>query len=134
MNKEQQATKDRILRITAVLEEELDLGGYLQINHHFVEGYDGDTEMTADDRATIYKTTAVTTTMWEYRETKITWYLGTACAASDERLEMVAIHEYVHALMGPLASLIPNKGNNAKLEELATESIARVIAHVRKRP
>lgn len=128
MNKQLQDTQKRIEKITADLEQKLGIGLWWKIHHHFVEGHDGDCETDDEGKVSVFTTTACTTTQWEYRQAKITWYLSRAAALDDDWLIFVAIHEYVHVLNNPMAQLIPVKPINGKLEEFATESLARVIA------
>ena len=114
MNEELQAIKARIRRITSTLEDELGLSGWLAIEHHFSAGYgEGDDIPSAS-----------TQPAWEMRRTTITWYLATCATHSDDELERVALHEYVHTLIAPIASFAPTKQVNVKLEELAVESLA----------
>lgn len=131
MNKQLESAQRRILRVTTALEAELGLSGWWDIAHHFVEGLDGDTELDKDGKVTVYKTCAATTTTWEYRSAKITWYLSTVCRIDDDELEWTAVHEYVHVLMAPLATLVPPKDLHGKLEEFVTESLARAIMRAR---
>lgn len=122
-------TKKRIQRITAALESQLGLDGWVQITHHFVEGYDGDTETDDAGTVTVYRTVAVTTPLWEYRVCKITWYLSSAIHQTDEELEQIAIHEYIHYLLSPVTTLLPKADYNGKMEEFVTENLMRFIGH-----
>jgi hypothetical protein len=112
MNDELKTTRRRIKEITRRLERQLQVGGWLKIEHHF--SHDGESD-------------ASTTVKWEYREATIEWNLAGCARLRDDELELTAIHEYVHSLLAPIASLVPEGDIHAKLEELATESIARVI-------
>jgi hypothetical protein len=143
VNKIQKATKARIKKITKELEEQLGLGGWLTIKHLFDEGMDGDKAVGEDGLVIGTKVTAITTATWQYRQAKITWFLGTSVGATDNYLRQTAIHEYIHILMQPVTSFlfqylredeaaiesIRTMGQYAMLEELATESIMRVIGH-----
>lgn len=131
MNSFQAATQDRIQRITAQLESEFGLDGWLIINHIFDTGMDGDTALDDDGSSHIYGTTAITTSLWRYRAAKIRWFLTIASTQTDDELALVAIHEYLHILVSPITSPIPHKSMQADLEEYAVESITRVIARAR---
>lgn len=137
-------TEKRIRKVTTKLEGQLGLAGFLQIKHHFVEGYDGDTTAPGPEGVgSVHKTCAVTTALWQYRSVKITWYCGTCANQTDEELVQIALHEYVHALMAPVTSFLFDYlsedessteqirilGHHGKLEEFATESLMRVIGH-----
>lgn len=69
---------------------------------------------------------------WEYRQASFTWSLPQLAIISDEDLEVVAIHEIVHVLNAPVwESLTPKEQDRlGKLNELATENVTRVIAHL----
>lgn len=125
------ATQARIERITRQLETELGLSCWLDINHIFDTGYDGDTTLDDEGASSIYSTTAITTAAWRYRTGKIRWYLNIAASQSDDELTLVALHEYLHILIAPITSPVPHKSVAADLEEYAVESIARVIARAR---
>lgn len=143
MDKQMQDAKRRIKRITKRLEKLFALGEFMKINHVFIEGMEGDTLVGEEGLVTATKVTAITTTMWQYRSAKITWFLGSAAQKDDDYLEQTAIHEYVHMLMSPVTSFlfqylrddesaiesIRTLGQYAMLEEFSTESIMRVIGH-----
>lgn len=123
-------TQKRIEEVTDALEAELGISDWWIINHHFVEGHDGDTEVE-DGKVRVFTTGAATTTQWEYRIAKITWYLGILASMEDFEIAELAIHEYVHVLNAPIAGLIPVKDLHSKLEEYVTETLARVIIRAR---
>ena len=127
----QATTQERILDITSRLEKELGLDGWLTIRHQFHPGFDGDHTIDSDGNATVYKTTAITTPQWEYRFATITWYLKTAVTQTDQELEAVAIHEYIHILLAPVTTLLPIKPLHTKLEEYVTECLMRLVGHAR---
>lgn len=131
MNEQLKATQRRIEGITAPLEEELGLSAWWQIDHHFVEGFDGDCEIEEESKVSIYTTTAVTTAQWQYRMAKISWYLARAAAVDDARLEDIAVHEYVHILNSPLAACVKVNPLHSQLEEFTTETLSRVIQRAR---
>src|ERR1035437_10206812 len=134
LNEHQDAVRNRIIKITTALEHELGLDGWLQICHHFSVGYDGDESLDDEGLATVYKTTATTTTQWEYRYALIRWYLTTAATQTDDDLIAVALHEYLHIILSPIATLLPSTEERPgvdKLEEFVTESLMRVIGHAR---
>ena len=131
VNSYQSATQSRIERITAELEKEFGLDGWLIITHVFDTGYDGDTALDDDGSSHIYATTAITTSLWRYRCAKVRWFINTAASRTDDEITLVAIHEYLHILVSPITSPIPHKSMQADLEEYAVESITRVIARAR---
>jgi hypothetical protein len=134
LNEHQEAVRTRILKITTALERELGLDGYLTIRHNFATGYDGDDSLDNEGLATVYKTTATTTPQWEYRYALITWYIATAATQTDDELIAVALHEYLHIILSPIATLLPSTEERPgidKLEEFVTESLMRVIGHAR---
>ena len=118
--------KARVLRITGEIESWLDLGG-IDIKHQFHDGHYED--HTQEEEYGV--TTATTIVRWEYRFARIQWFLASVAIATDDELYRVALHEYVHVLMGPLQDCF--KSNHmAKLEERATEDIFRAIASAKE--
>ena len=131
LNEHQEAVRTRILKTTSALEREFGLDGWLQIKHQFDTGFDGDEGLDKDGIASVYKTTAITLTHWEYRIATITWYIPVAATQTDADLEAVAIHEYIHCLLSPIATLLPSGRGIDKLEEYVTESLMRMVGHAR---
>ena len=121
LNDYQEAVRNRITKITTALEHELGLDGWLQITHQFDPGFDSDETGT----------TAETFPQWEYRCASITWFIPVAATQTDAELEAAAIHEYLHLLLAPIATLMPKGRGVEKLEEFVTESLMRVIGHAR---
>lgn len=107
------ATVGRVRKITKRLEKQLGLD-WLTITHL----YDCDGE----DQAHCVSN-------WEYRQATITWAVNLCASMDDDMIELTAIHEYVHLLVDPIASLIPEDRPpiHAKVEEFAVENIARVV-------
>lgn len=70
-------------------------------------------------------TAAITDSSWEYRQASITWYLPMIASMSDADLEVCVVHELCHVLLGPIREHL--KASGAKLDELATENVARAI-------
>ncbi len=130
MNPALVATQARIERITAALEAEYGLDGWLDIHHVFDAGYDGDTTTEEDGAQTIYPTTAISTPSWRYRACKIRWYLAIALPQTDDELTLVATHEYMHAILAPLTAP-HHKSMDGDLEELVAESLTRIIGRAR---
>lgn len=115
MTGEMKETRRRIKAVTKRLEKELGIGAWLKINHHFNDDGESDAQSVA---------------RWEYREGTVDWNLAACGRLGEEELELTAIHEYVHLLIDPVSSLVPSDPPiNTKIEELATESVARVIWH-----
>ena len=124
------ATVKRIERITKRLERELGLIGWLLIKHVFDPGYDGDTALEQNGTLSVYKTSAITTAQWQYRFATIRWFLPTCSQQSDDMIELIAIHEYIHAVLAPLTAQ-HHKSMNSDLEEFVTESLARMIGYAK---
>lgn len=113
--------KERVLLVTSRLEKEFDLS-WIKISHLFVESMreDGIVATTDGD--------------WQYRAAAIEWNLPAVARITDETLEEVAIHEYVHVLLNPMEELLPQKGEASKMNEFAVESITRMVQASRKYP
>ena len=131
LNPHETAVVGRILRITNQLEYEFGLDGWYQIKHHFSTRFDGSDALDADGNSTCYTTTAITVASWEYRTASITWFVPVAATQTDDVLTQVAIHEYVHALLAPISSLLPGRKDVSKHDEYVTECLSRVICHAR---
>lgn len=97
--------------------------GHFEIANVFHDDLRGE---EADD---LESTAAATTTAWEYRSASITWYLPAVAAMTDEGLEQVVVHELCHVLLAPLKEAL--KANTIKVEELATENVARAVLKAR---
>lgn len=71
---------------------------------------------------------------WQYRRIVITWTLPECIALKDAELKRVAVHELCHALIEPIWDSHPYKEKDhvAKLGELVTENVARVVLHLLK--
>lgn len=113
--KDREEHERRVLLMAARLEERLGLR-WIDIKHHF-------STTPADSQATTCDTEA----FWKYRYAILTWNLNSVAACTDEQLKRVAVHEYVHVLMGPLKDHIKTGPLVDEMEEFSTESIARVI-------
>ena len=142
VNKQLSEAQARVERVTAQLETELGVGSWWSIKHKFSEGADGETFMPPDGNIpTMARTSACTVTQWMYRTAEITWYLPQIAITDDDKLEWIAIHEYVHMLNAPMATFlfdylrddeaaveqIRSIGQYGRLEEYVTETLARVI-------
>lgn len=115
---EAEAHRERVETITRGVQADLDLG-WIAIKNNFNE------EVT-DDRVA-----CTTKTDWEYRQAALQWNLPTVARLTDKDIEDIAVHEFIHVLMAPLDEFLPDKPHVSKLGEFVTESIARVITHVR---
>jgi hypothetical protein len=107
----------RVHRITAALQDELELG-WVFITHRFDEAQHPDGIM------------AETSTQWEYRQAQVTWVLPEVALSDDGEIADVAIHEFIHVLMAPMAETLPKRVG--KLEEFAVESLARMVQAARR--
>ena len=73
-------------------------------------------------------TTCATDTIWKYRYAHMTWNLNSVASCTNQQLFEVAVHEYVHVMMGPLKDrILPDEPWVVDLEEFVTETIARSI-------
>lgn len=98
----------------------LGITGWLKITVKFDESH-------SEDRVVCQ-----TTADWEYRQASFLWNLQEVASMADDELVEVAIHELCHALNHPMASCFTDtqRKQYAKLEELATENVARAILHL----
>lgn len=66
---------------------------------------------------------------WQYRQVTLRWNVVQTAGMEDDELEKTVVHELVHALIAPLFDELPDKEQTrlAKLNELATENVARAI-------
>lgn len=128
-NPQQEVQVKRIQRVTAELEAELGLDGFIQIKHVFDAGLDGD-HITPNEDPTLFGTCAITTPKWQYRFAQVRWFLPMVALIDDDMLEQTAIHEYVHILLHPLSQLVTAKDVSVR-EEYCAESICRMICHAR---
>lgn len=71
---------------------------------------------------------------WEYRQATFKWNTHQLSSMTDEDVEVTAVHEIVHVLNVCLWESLPDKYQNShnKLNELATENVARLISHLYK--
>lgn len=71
---------------------------------------------------------------WEYRQVSFKWNLPLVASLTDDDLNETAVHELIHALIAPLWDCLTDKQqakkHTGKLNELATENVARVITHL----
>lgn len=113
-------TVKRIQDVCDRLEDELGLN-WQQISLEFLDS------THADDPLIIAETTAE----WKYRQAKIRWHLPTAAPLTDDQLERTALHELVHIVLDPIAKELPGKYGVDSLNEFVTESICRMLSHVK---
>lgn len=115
--------KARVVAAVDNVEEVLGIGELgLTVHHSFNES-----PLSGDDEA---RTVAETKADWQYRQVKFRWYLPAIVALTDEQLIEDVVHEYVHAVLDPMESEVPEKF--AKQCEFAVESMARVVLHAWK--
>ncbi len=71
---------------------------------------------------------------WEYRQASFKWNAHQVASMHDDEIEATAIHELVHCLNACLWESLPERYQNShnKLNELATENVARLITHLYK--
>lgn len=129
-NEQQLIVIGRIAKTSDTLEDELGLNGFLQIKHIYDAGMDGDHASSLDE-ANLFGTCAITTPNWHYSAATIRWFLPTTALLTDNELEQVAVHEYVHILVHPITQLITSAKDLGIREEFATERIARMVCHAR---
>ena len=109
----QELLENRVLAICHRLEELLDLQ-WQEIAHVFNRGGDDDTG-----------TACTASAKWQYRLATLTWNLDALVSQTDEQIEEIAIHEYIHILCGPIQEYLPS--DDTAREEFVTESLARVF-------
>jgi hypothetical protein len=145
MNKQLQEAQKRVEKITAELETDLGLNLWWRIKHTFSELPEGAEAGGASGTGVATRTTAMTSTLWHYRQAEITWFLPSVASIDDDYLEWVAVHEYVHILNDPLASFLfdylrddestteqlRTLGHHANMTEFVTENLCRVIQKAR---
>lgn len=120
MIRDQELHEARCTLIVERIAYELDLQ-WLRITNRF--------DMCTDEPD---RTVCETIADWEYRQVTFAWNIVQVAAAEDAELEQVATHELCHALIAPLWESLtpPQQGKLTKLNELATENVARVITHL----
>lgn len=70
-------------------------------------------------------TYADTNAQWQYRQAQIRVFLPMLVALTDGQIEAIIVHELVHVLVNPMASLLKDK--DSKLAELAVENVAQAL-------
>src|ERR1022692_733835 len=110
---DQKALEQRVETICTRLEEWFDLG-WQEIAHIFNRGGDDDNSDTA----------CTASAKWQYRLATLTWNLDALVSQTDEQIEEIAVHEYIHVLCGPIQEYLPD---DTAREEFVTESLTRVI-------
>ena len=108
--------ENRVLSICQAVEDVLGMGWW-DVRQRF------NTD-PGDDQAT----TCETDTIWKYRYAHMTWNLNSITGCTDQQIMEIAVHEYVHVMMGPLKNhILPDEDYVTDLEEFVTETIARSI-------
>ncbi len=117
----QDDTEARVTALVARLVRDFDLG-WMTFRNSFDPRIDGD------------RVVCDTACDFEYRQATFVWNSHQVATMLDDELEQTAIHEVVHCLNAALwESLSENQKNKlSKLNELATENVARVIIHLYK--
>ena len=108
------ALETRVHRMVNRTVKRLDLG-WLEIQVRFDEGNTSEA-------------TCSTQCDWYYRRAVMNWVLQEVSHMTDAELQLVTVHELCHALIACAVPETEEKVN--KLEELATENVARVIIHL----
>lgn len=105
-------------RITMMVNELVEAMGLEWLDVHVMFDENGDRDAVAKSSCD-----------WQYRRILITWTLQESANLPDDELRLTAIHELCHALVEPLWDSHPGKGKAhvAKLGELVTENMARVV-------
>lgn len=115
-NARYEVEKERLAKIVAAWEPRFDLPGVV-VHHGFVETFrEGENE---------HWTSAYTETDWHYRQARVLWYLPTMCRLTDEDLEEMVVHEYVHVLNAVLESRA--KPNSDDYLEHAAQNVTRAL-------
>lgn len=84
--------------------------GYYKLSYDYDRGYHDEDGSIA----------AITNTQWEYRQGFITWYIGACNELTDEELEVVVAHEFLHVLLGPIAHQEPSTSERQNMELVVT--------------
>jgi hypothetical protein len=116
VTKGRREVEDRLRQLVADVANRLDLG-WLDISVTFRDDSTDDTPLCEELGD------------WHYRRAALRWSVTHAASATDEELHGAAVHELVHALIGPLWDSLPDKQQTelTKLNELATENVTRAI-------
>lgn len=73
---------------------------------------------------------AVTSSQWQYRKAGIAWHLDVIAQMTDEDLELLVIHEFVHVLSSSWANA--KTAAEQERKEFATECLARAFMWARR--
>jgi hypothetical protein len=116
--RDQDEIEQRIRDLMDRLVEQMDIG-WLKVTNAFDTG--------TEDRVI-----CTTVCDWEYRQASFKWSLVQAATMTDADLQLAAVHELVHCLNASIwLSMSPKQQDRyAKLNELATENVARCISHL----
>lgn len=112
-----QRVQELIERIGPIWQEAMCLSHY-EIKNVFLDTFHPEDE--GDD----LKTTAETQARWQYLMAKVNWHMPSAARSSDEELERVLVHEYVHIQLAAEQGLVAVQKDMEKVE-LATEMVTR---------
>lgn len=117
----------RVVALVEMWRDRMDLS-HMDISNVFIPSLHGE----EDGGDAIDDTAALTAGDWQYRSATITWHLPCVAVMTDRALEEVVVHELCHVLLCPLAHSL--KVGSEKLEELATENVARALLRYRDIP
>jgi hypothetical protein len=120
--RDQELLEARCIAVVERIAEELDLG-WLKIVNSF------------DPRNSEDRVVCECKSDWEYRQCSLLWNLHQVASTTDEDLEEIAVHELVHGLNDPVWGSLSGAQQEklGRLNELATENVARVILHLLKK-
>jgi hypothetical protein len=119
--RDQDNIEQRIHDLTDRLLHDMDLG-WLRLTNSFDQSAEG-------------RTICETICDFEYRQATLRWSLVQAATLTDAELELTAIHELSHCLTACVWESLSSKQKDKlfKLNELATENVARCISHLLQR-
>lgn len=118
--RDQDVLEERCIAVVERIAAEMDLG-WLKIVNSFDPRNEDTGRVLCECRAD-----------WEYRQCSLLWNLHQVASTTDEDLEETTIHELVHALNDPVWGSLSGAQQEriARLNELATENVARVISYL----
>lgn len=118
MKEQYQHAIDRVEKHAKPLQSEMGID-WVDINHRYLDGLkDNDASIVAEADP-----------IWEYRTATVKWYLPALVRLDEKEVEHTIAHEYIHVMMAPIESKIPDK--HAELKEFVVEGLAKAIISLR---
>lgn len=117
-DKEYEALKKKITKLTTLWRDELGLGSY-RLHHNWAR--------TTKER--VDNCGAEVKMRWEYMEADFTWYVPALQDLDDDELEEVVVHEFCHILIAPL--MYDDSEHGRMVYERVTTTVQRAISYVK---